>query len=83
MFDVRKTLAHVPQRLVLLGLVPLALVVFGATGYRVVEGWSWFDSLYMSVITLTTVGFLEVHEMSTSSGSRVRRDGTIATSSNP
>ena len=65
MFDVRKTLAHVPQRLVLLGLVPLALVVFGATGYRVVEGWSWFDSLYMSVITLTTVGFAEVHEMST------------------
>jgi voltage-gated potassium channel len=36
----------------------------GAVGYRVIEGWSWFDSLYMSVITATCVGYSEVHGLS-------------------
>ena len=27
------------------------------------EGWGWFDALYMTAITITTVGFLEVHPM--------------------
>ena len=30
-----------------------------------IEGWSAFDALYMTVITLTTVGYLEVHPLST------------------
>src|SRR5262245_38049203 len=30
----------------------------------VIEGWPLFDALYMTVITLTTVGFLEVRELS-------------------
>jgi voltage-gated potassium channel len=29
-----------------------------------IEGWSAFDALYMTVITLTTVGFMEVHPLS-------------------
>jgi voltage-gated potassium channel len=44
-------------------LVLLALLVVGTTGYQLVEGWAWFDALYMTVITITTVGFLEVHPM--------------------
>ena len=31
----------------------------------VVEGWDFFDALYMAVITLTTVGFEEVYPLST------------------
>lgn len=41
------------------GLVTLALVtVAGGTWfYHLVEGWSWLDSLWFSVVTLTTVGY--------------------------
>lgn len=41
-----------------------ALLVAGTTGYQLVEGWTLADSLYMTVITITTVGFLEVHPLS-------------------
>ena len=43
-------------------LVALVAAV-GAAGYVVLEGWDWFDALYMAVITLATVGFKEVHPM--------------------
>lgn len=54
----------IPPRLIAPILVPAVLLLLGTLGYRLLEGWSWFDALYMTVITLTTVGFLEVHEMS-------------------
>jgi voltage-gated potassium channel len=44
--------------------VLLALIATGTAGYGAVEGWSFVDALYMTVITITTVGFLEVHPMS-------------------
>lgn len=37
---------------------------FGAFGYRVLEGWSLVDGLYMTFITLTTIGFGEVYPLS-------------------
>jgi voltage-gated potassium channel len=37
----------------------------GTLGYVLIEGWPAFDALYMTVITLTTVGYLEVHPLST------------------
>lgn len=44
--------------------VPVVLVALGTVGYRSIEGWSLFDALYMTVTTVTTVGFREVHELS-------------------
>ena len=45
-------------------LVPTLLLVVGTIGYRLLgEGWTWLDALYMTVITLTTVGFGEVREL--------------------
>jgi voltage-gated potassium channel len=45
--------------------VLLALVVVGGTlGYVVVEGWSAWDAFYMTVITVTTVGYREIHPLS-------------------
>lgn len=42
----------------------LALTLTGTLGFMWTEGWSAFDALYMSVITLTTVGYHEVHPLS-------------------
>jgi voltage-gated potassium channel len=42
----------------------LAITVLGTTGYRLLEGWSWLDSAWMVVITLTTIGYGEVHPLS-------------------
>ncbi len=53
-----------PLRMVLLWLVIVVAVSFvGAIGYVVLEGWSLFDAMYMSVITLTTTGFREVRDL--------------------
>lgn len=53
-----------PQRLLLYCLVPVILIAIGTAGYCLIEGWSVFDSLYMTVITLTTIGYGEVHPLS-------------------
>jgi voltage-gated potassium channel len=45
-------------------LAVLALTVVGTVGFHYIEHWSWFDSLYMVAITLSTIGYQEVHELS-------------------
>ncbi len=35
----------------------LAVVTTGTVSYHFLEGWSWVDSLYFSVVAVTTVGF--------------------------
>lgn len=54
-----------PLRHFLAAVVALVLVtVTGVLGYAWIEGWSRRDSIYMTVITLTTVGFDEVQPLS-------------------
>lgn len=54
-----------PRNRILLVLAILCgMVVIGTTSYRLIEGWSFLDSLYMTVIVLTTIGFQEVHPLS-------------------
>jgi voltage-gated potassium channel len=43
----------------------LALIVAGGTvGYVAIEGWGVWDAFYMTIITVTTVGYKEVHDLS-------------------
>lgn len=43
----------------------LVLITTGGTvGYMVIEGWSLIDSFYMTIITISTVGFRELGELS-------------------
>lgn len=50
------------KHLLLSVFIALFIVVLGTTGYMVIEGWNVLDSLYMTVITLSTVGYDEVGE---------------------
>jgi len=43
-----------------------AILLFGTLGYMAIEGWGPGDSLYMTIITLTAVGYDEVHPLSPS-----------------
>ncbi len=42
----------------------LLILTLGTVGYHLIEGWSFFDGLYMTAITITTVGFGEIHPLS-------------------
>src|SRR5512139_2549692 len=45
-----------PDRHLKFSILVLALLVtLGTTGYMVIEGWRFLDSLYMTIITLATV----------------------------
>ena len=54
------------SRRFILDLLIFALIVLGGCiGFMVIEGWTAFDALYMTITTLSTVGFMEVHPLST------------------
>jgi voltage-gated potassium channel len=40
------------------------VVAVGTLGYVVIEGWSAWDAFYMTVISITTAGYREVHDLS-------------------
>lgn len=45
-------------------VLSLVLILVGTVFYSTAEGWSIIDALYFSVITLTTVGFGDLHPTS-------------------
>jgi len=52
------------RRLLLAILVILLALLVGVIGYQLIEGWNFFDSLFMTVTTLATVGYGEIHPLS-------------------
>jgi voltage-gated potassium channel len=45
-------------------LLLVLVLAFGVTGYVTIEGYSFFDALYMTVITIATIGYHEVRPLS-------------------
>ena len=46
-------------------LLSVLLMIVGTAGYMLIEGWDPLDSLYMTITTLATVGYGEVHPLTT------------------
>ena len=52
------------QTSLFLGVVLLVLwTLVGTIGFTFIEGWSLFDSFYMTILTISTVGYGEVHPL--------------------
>jgi voltage-gated potassium channel len=71
--DLTRAALDLPQRLLTdhnaaglrRSMTLLLLVVLGGTlGYVLIEGWTPWDALYMTVISVTTAGYKEVHPLS-------------------
>ncbi|MBW2164336.1 MAG: two pore domain potassium channel family protein, partial [Deltaproteobacteria bacterium] len=52
------------RRLLTVALLLFGLWILGVTGYVIIEGWGILDAVYMTTISLTTVGYDEVHPLS-------------------
>jgi voltage-gated potassium channel len=49
-----------PRRLILMLAIPTGLILIGTISYHFLEDLSLFDSLYLTVITLTTIGYGDI-----------------------
>jgi voltage-gated potassium channel len=47
------------------GLLAIALIG-GSIGFRAIERYSWLDAFYMTLLTITTIGYSDVHPLSSS-----------------
>jgi voltage-gated potassium channel len=64
---------QVRRRFIWAGIALLAVLVFGSFGYWLIGGrqYSFIDVLYMTIITISTIGFTEVIDMSANPAGRV------------
>jgi len=54
---------NVPKKLLFPTLIFVILLLSGVFGYMCIEGWDLLDALYMTIITISTVGYGEVREI--------------------
>ena len=52
------------NRLILIGTALILILTGGTLGFIFIEGYSPFDAFYMTMITVSTVGYAEVHPLS-------------------
>ncbi|MGD8385596.1 MAG: potassium channel protein [Desulfobacteraceae bacterium] len=65
MFRFEKRISKRDSSKLFKGLVILGVILLlGTMGYMVLEGWEFLDALYMTVITISTVGYGEVRNVS-------------------
>ena len=51
------------KKIIIAALLLAGIVIIGIVGYMSIEGFGLVDAFYMTIITLTTVGFGEVHPL--------------------
>ena len=51
------------RRILLIALAIVALLAAGTAGFTLIEGYPVFDAFYMTLTTMTTVGYMEVHPL--------------------
>ena len=64
-------LIDVLGRIKLAGLLFVGILMVGTVGFAYFSNWQWFDAFYMTTLTLTTIGFYEVIDLSESPAGRV------------
>ncbi|ABF42284.1 TrkA-N [Candidatus Koribacter versatilis Ellin345] len=52
------------RNLKLIAAALVLIVLVGMVGFHFIEGWPWFDGFYMTITTLTTIGYMETHPLS-------------------
>ena len=51
------------KKLTIAAGVLVAVIIIGIAGYMLLEGWNFMDALFMTIISITTTGFSEVHPL--------------------
>ncbi len=61
------------QRLIILAVLAFAVTLIGTVGYYIIGGarYSWIDALYMTVITIATIGYGEIIPLDNNPGGRI------------
>ena len=62
--DMQSAFGEMRRRFIVAVALVFLVASFGTAGYMLIEDWNFTDSLYMTVITLASVGFKEVHDLS-------------------
>src|SRR5262245_53846414 len=55
---------RIRRRAIIIAMMFIGLLIFGTIGFILVDDFRPFDAFYMTVITITTVGYLEVQPLS-------------------
>ena len=53
------------KKLIIAAGVLVAVIIIGISGYMLIEGWNFIDAFFMTIISITTTGFSEVHPLDT------------------
>src|ERR1035441_1213024 len=56
-------MSRVQRRFLYIGLAIATTLLVGTVGFMVVAGYPAFDAFYMTLITMTTVGYAEIHPL--------------------
>jgi len=60
----KRRLPHPLRRFRLPAALLAVVIVYGMLGYMLIEGWNVLDAFYMTIITISTVGYSEVQKLS-------------------